>query len=45
MDELNAAQVDFVRRHAAEERFRLRQSEDGKWSALLYWVRVLAQKD
>jgi SAM-dependent methyltransferase len=41
---LKAAEVEFIKQHAAERRFQLRQESDGTWSCQLYWVRVLATR-
>jgi SAM-dependent methyltransferase len=41
---LKPAEVEFIKQHAAERRFQLRQESDGTWSCQLYWLRVLATR-
>ena len=41
---LKPAEVEFIKQHAAERRFQLRQEIDGTWSCDLYWLRALATR-
>ena len=41
---LKPVEVEFIKQHAAQDRFQLWQESDGTWSCQLYWLRVLARR-
>ena len=43
-ENLKPAEVDFIKRYDAVDRFQLRQEGDGTWSCALYWLRVIASR-